>query len=173
MKVYLANTSRHDRVFNCRIPEFTKVLSHPIRIGAQIIVGGKDLNKPQVDALVRQLETYGGVRVGEYAGVAGRVIDFLFDVDKEVPRKEIANVMRHNEGRLVLIGKELRKEAAIAVNSAMESMTPGMVNEVELTVQQETEPLPGTEQLAEGVRVVDEKRAHEREQQRGNKKKRR
>jgi hypothetical protein len=157
MNFYAANTSRQDSQFNFRLPENPKAIGQPIRIGQQVVLG-RELSKPEIDALVEQIETYGGVRVGDYTGVKGKVISYLYDIDKEIPRKEIERVMRHNTGQLTLIGKEAREQAAIAVNEAMEKMTPGLVNELEMTVQQDSPPEPGQSQLAEGVIVRDEAR---------------
>lgn len=154
---FLANSSRHDQGFNYRLPENPKAILANIRIGQQQCLG-RNLSQFDVDALVEQIETYGGVRVGSYDNSIGRVITFLYDVDKEVPRKEIERVMRHNSGQLVLQGKKAREEAAIATSAAMENMTPGLINEVEMTVQEETAAAPGEKQVAEGVIVRDEER---------------
>lgn len=167
MEFYIANTSRHESAFNCRIPEITRPITQTLRIGSQTRVSGKsDLNKIQIDAIVRTAEIYGAKRVGHYDGVEGQVIPWLYDIDREISRKEIFKVMKHNEGQLTLIGKKAREEAAIAVTQAMETAVEPLrvnLNEMEMTIQQETEPLNGMEQVAEGIRVIDDAKLAERE----------
>lgn len=167
MIFYLANTSRHDQGFNFRLPENARAMQQPIRIGQQVMLGHRNLGKPDVDYLVEQVSTYGGVRVGDYEKTTGQVVTFIYDVDKEIPRKEIERVMRHNSGQLTLAGKKMREEAAVATSQVIENMTPGEVNEVELTIQEETAPAPGEKQIAEGIIVRDEARRSRNTQQQG------
>lgn len=174
MIFFLANTSRHEQGFNFRLPENPRAMHQNIRIGQQITLGHKNLSMPDVDSLINQVETYGGVKVGDYEATKGKVITFIYNVDKEIPRKEIERVMRHNSGQLTLAGKKMREEAAIATSEVMGNLTaragaPDILNEVEMTIQEETAPAPGEKQIAEGIIVRDERKAAARPNKKGRK----
>lgn len=152
MKFFLANVSRHDRNFNYRLPENVKAITQPVRLGQQVTLVG-DHNAPQIDSLVAQVEALGGRRVGEYDDTKGKVVPYLYNVDAAIKVSEMREVMRHNTGQLVLQGKKMREAAAIATSQSIESMAPGTLTDLEMSIQEDSNPQAGEKPIAEGVRV--------------------
>lgn len=152
MKLFIANCSKQSTVLSYRIPEVPNVVHSPIGIGGQIVAAGsRDLSRPQIDSIIGQLRKYGMRDVSEVIQSTD-VIPYICSVDEHVRPEEIQRVMHHNMGALTLRGQQLRKDAAIATNSQME--TAGAApSSLEMTVQEESAPVDGAQPIAEGVRV--------------------
>lgn len=165
MRFYLANVSRQDASFNYRLPEHSRPIAQPIRMGQQVQLRG-DLNTPQVDSLIEQLHVLGARKAGDYSDVKG-VVPFLYSVDAQIKPIDMRNIWGHNRGRMIEVGKEMRAQAAIATNNEIERLSrdeglPGSLMELEMTVQQEEQTSSGDAQLSEGV-IVDTGRKKEKD----------
>lgn len=88
-KLYIANCTRFEHVFNIRVPEVSKLLRIEISSGHQRTFP-LDLNKEQTEYVVRQLERYGAKPRAE---VHGKLNDFIsgvvYSLDRPLNEDEI------------------------------------------------------------------------------------
>jgi len=137
MKIYIANTSNQMQTVNCRIPEMTGILTRIIPFGGQLSMGGtKELNTPQIEAIVRQISDYGAVCMTDIGRIEGYV-SLVYSLDKPVPAAFMQQVVRHNKGHLAKQGKEIREQTAVAISSAMESQSGDKGGTLDVLIQQE------------------------------------
>lgn len=129
MKLYLANTTKQLQQFHYRLPEVPEALRQPpaqhvtIRIGGQECIsewGGHDLQKYQIDHVIKQIETYGGIDVNAINRINGvdksSYYNYIYSIDKPIPPEKINRVILLNDNALVGWGRDIRKNAAIADN---------------------------------------------------------
>ena len=160
MKMFVANSTKQTVDFLYRVPESAGLRTQNIPIGGQIQISG-DLTREAIDYIVSQHAKYGLVEVAEIS----RVRDFsglCYSIDKPVQPAKIEDLIRHNTGKLVEMGKKIRQEAAISASNALEagmdeaggSAAPG-VNKFEMSVVEENhddrDEMPA---IAEGIRVA-------------------
>lgn len=139
MQLYIANCTRQVRQINFRLPEVSKNVQQTIPMLAQVRAGSPNLSRPDIDAIVEQLSRYGMVdiaKLGERKDPTQQ-IPYVCSVDKPVPASVITQVDKHNRGTLIMRGKRVREEAAIASSNFIEDNAPGTLRTLETTVQEE------------------------------------
>jgi hypothetical protein len=133
------------------IPEMAGVKTQAIRMGSQVPIPG-ELNPMQVDAIIEQHRIYGLVTVEEFERMKA-FVPFVASVDRPVKMETIQRVMALNTGVLVKRGQDMRKEAAVAVNAAIEEITPS-IETLEMSVEEERQgSFSDRDAMSEGVRV--------------------
>jgi len=158
MKLYVANAAKQVIDLTCRIPGLGSLYRQTIPIGCQIVVGG-DLDLTQVNEVVRQLSGYGLTKYDELDR-AKPFVGLCYAVDRPVPNKRILFAMEHNAKVLVERGKEMRAQAAVATNNAIERTLVeeglGNIEALDVTVvEEENRHGPSNpEPIAEGVLVT-------------------
>ncbi len=176
MKMFVANSTKQTVDFLYRVPEAAGLRSQSIPIGGQVQISG-DLTREAIDYIINQHAKYGMVEAAEVS----RVRDFsglCYSIDKPVQPVKIEDLIRHNTGKLVEMGKKIRQEAAISANNSLEAgmdeaggpAAPG-VNKFEMSVVEENhddrDEMPA---IAEGIRIS--RAAHEEPAQRTQRRKR-
>jgi len=164
-KLYVANCSQQNQSVNYRLIESIGVKQQTIEIGQQIILGGRDITDIQIDGIIEQLDPYGFFRadtIGKQHHYAGLV----YSLDKPVSIDLMSRVIQRNREILIHKGREIRKEAAVAVNNALgDDHTGPAPDMLEMSVQEEkrgTGADSSTDPMNEGVRVTkNEERAHD------------
>jgi len=155
-KLYVANTTRQAHQFLYQVPEYPAPFMQNIPPGGQIAVS-KDLNPVQLEAVVQHHRMYGMVHADErpngYSGLC-------YSVDKPVKLDRIQNAVVHNDAVLAERGRKQREDAAIAVNSQIETQMreqdmPGNLRVLEMEAVEEVSGAD-TPRVAEGVRVSRE-----------------
>lgn len=166
MQLYLANPTRQTREFFYRIPtgggtdqQLSGLRSQSVPIGGQIIISG---DYP-VEVLQRiidvQIAPYGGVGADELDRHRG-LISMIYSVGKAVPVQRIERVMRNNIGIQADLGREMRRQAAVAESNQIDrvldsSGVTGSLRALEMTIQEENHsPDSETPQISEGIRVT-------------------
>jgi hypothetical protein len=150
-KMYVLNCTRQNQEFWYRLPESTKLLHQMIPIGGQIQVAG-DLTTFDIDSIVEQHSRYGMVSYSEIDR-AKPFVGYCYQLDKRF--NNVADALQrgldHNDRVLDALGKQMREEAAIAVNQSIEGQrAPARLTELELTVEEEGDD--GT--FHQGIRVT-------------------
>jgi hypothetical protein len=156
MKLFIANCTRQQQGVYYRIPESPTPRHQMIDIGRQITVSG-DLNTPQIDAIIGQLRKYGLVHVDEidktkaFAGLC-------YSVDKPIKVDQIMRGVAHNDEVLDERGQQIRKEAAVAVNNALEQTLQGKadVNKLDVSIEEVAGKDGKSNDFAENLRVTRE-----------------
>ena len=173
MDLYIGNATRQVQQFCYRVPEQGGVRVQDIAIGTQIKISG-DLNSAQIDSIIDQHRVYGLIPAKE----AGKVKDFAglcYSVGKPIKAERLQLAMDANQVVLKARGEQLRRDAAISVNNAIEGQLDEMgtgtrLREVEMSAAEE-EPRGGYREtpFGEGVRVTrdDAKTAARRRRSRG------
>lgn len=119
----------------------------------------------QVQSVMTQLEKVGGVGTEELNRLArGKRLSYILSIDRRVTDTEMQKVSAHNRGLALSTGQQRRKSAALAVNSAIETLMEqtAEANVRNVTVEMEQQPdqlasednLPSKERIAEGYDIV-------------------
>lgn len=136
MKLYVANCTRQVQDFIYRLPEHTAPMRQRIDIGHQVALSG-DLSQPDIDAVIKAHTRYGMVAASEVDHTKA-FIGTCYSVDKPVKIGTIQFALQHNNDVLILKGREMRQEAAVAINNALDESTGGgSLSEVEISVVEE------------------------------------
>jgi len=151
MKMFIANTTHQRHSFEYRMLEQNGVRRQMVEIGGQTQISG-DLTQRDIDYIVKQHEHYGLVKVDEVDRTKP-YIGLCYSIDKPIAVNAIRVALAHNNDVLVERGKELRKEAALAVESNVEQQAPGALKQFEMTVIEDTKD-GGDPSINEGV-IVD------------------
>ena len=133
MKLYVANTTHQVQDFQYRLPDNLKIYKQTIDIGKQVMVPG-DLSSNDVDFVVAQHAMYGMVNVRELDRTRN-FFGLCYSIDKPVDVERVKYAVIHNKGVLVERGKEIRKEAAVAVNNSIEEQT-GSLNSLQMDIEE-------------------------------------
>ncbi len=140
MELYVANGTHQKIDFTYRVPEFPSARVQPIAVGGQIRISG-GLNVKQIESIIKQYEHYGMVPVDEILD-SKRPAPLAFQVDKPIASELIEMLIQRNQGQLVDIGRETRKNAAIVATSQLgtqmrENNIPGELGQVEIEITEE------------------------------------
>lgn len=173
-KLYIANATKQkiqlsywplDRVRErVRNPESRQgIVTQMIPIGGQIaIVNGSednDLSIEEIDFVIKQHRRYGLIPVGELDSSKLPFQGMCYSIGEPVSPDRLHRAMWHNEQTLETQGKELRKQAALAVNNQIEEGLQENLKALRMSVAEVEPPggYPGDhEPLGEGVHVTRE-----------------
>lgn len=128
MRLYIGNPTKQLQDFCYRTKQSTGMRMQTIHIGTQIAVSG-NLTAEDIDFIIEQHERYGMCRADEtdhnkeYTGL-------IYSIDKPITSAKLTLVIEHNIETLVERGKEIRKEAAIAVATGIENNIRDATNDV-------------------------------------------
>lgn len=114
MKLYIANGTQQKHTFAYRLPNSNKVLTQPIAIGSQICIP-RDLQQPEVDAVVKQHQKYGMIPAREIGSRGSPNSPMAFQVDKAFNPEQIAQLMAVNRGEMIKIGEQIRRDTAVVI----------------------------------------------------------
>jgi hypothetical protein len=147
-------------VLNYRLPENPSLITQQIPSGRQVQVA-KDMNVIQLEAFIGQLRKYGLVTVEEALNHRPKTpIVFILNVDKPVPEDVIRRIIAQNTGIIANIGKETRRQAALATshNMAEQAHTPKAATNFEMTIEEVGQgPADQSDRLfGEGIAVSTE-----------------
>jgi hypothetical protein len=158
-ELYVANVSKQICNFAYRAPERSGVVIQVIPIGGQILVApngtNTNLNTLEVEAILKQYEKYGLVPVDELGTAPFNGL--CYSLDKPISVDKLKKAMTKLEESLAILGRKMRSEAALAVNSQIETQIGAPLRQLEMSFTEE-EPRAGysddVEHLSEGVRVT-------------------
>lgn len=152
MKLYIANCTRQVLDFMYRLPEHPTPLRQRIEIGHQIAVPG-ELSTKEIEFVTNAHRIYGMVDVKDVDHTKA-FIGTCYSVDKPVKVGSIQFAMQHNNEVLVERGKEMRKEAAVVINNALDEATGGQsLSEADVSVVEERGLGGDAPSMSEGVVV--------------------
>lgn len=122
--MYIANTTRQRMLLHLRLPEVAHPIPFDIASGTQVEVGPAFI-APQVDYVIKQLETYGGRDVASLdAHALARFSGILYSVGKPVKSDRIREAHDHV---LVAAQKRSRVELtrdALGLDAAVREKNP-------------------------------------------------
>jgi hypothetical protein len=159
-ELYIGNISKQIFQFCYRSPERPGVIVQPIPIGGQIRISPNgvltDLSTPEIDAIISQHRAYGMVALDEVDDK--HPFDGLcYSIGKPMTVEKLRRAMLKKEDAVRTYGQNLRREAALAVNSQIEEQIGAPLRQLEMSFQEE-EPRSGysddLDHIAEGVRVT-------------------
>jgi hypothetical protein len=154
-KMYIANCTNQVQDFQYRLPESNKIYKQPISIGDQIRLSG-DLSTPDIEAIISQHQIYGLVPVSEI----DRSKDFVglcWQLDRPIDVEKVKRALAVNMRVLDARGKEIRKEAAVAVSNSVEaelSNTPDRLKALEFSIEEQPNKDGRDIQVNEQLRVT-------------------
>lgn len=120
-RLYIANGSHQVQNFTYTLPEGSRSIMQEIPIGGQILVAGRELPSPTIDAIIEHHARYGLVSLGEALGRGVRnFYGLAYQLDRQIPLDRIYELNERFKGRLRAQGQQLRQEAAIASNQFLE-----------------------------------------------------
>lgn len=158
-RLHIANCNQQVHQFTYWLPEAPRSFVQEIPIGGQIVVGGRDLPRQAIDAILQEHEKYGLVSVAD--AYKRKAFDGLvYSVDRPVPLSDILSLHDRRKGVLYDRGKQMRQDAAIATNEAIQDamvrdQVPSRLNQLEMSVEEvERDQNDTSAEISEGVRVV-------------------
>jgi hypothetical protein len=162
-ELYIGNVSKQVFQFCYRSPERPGVIVQTIPIGGQIRISPNgqhiDLSTPEIDAVLEQHRAYGIVSVDDIDRLRGPFDGICYSIGKPISVEKLRRAMVRKEEALIEFGKEMRRAAALAVNSQIEEQIGAPLRQLEMSFQEE-EPKGGyadeLNHVAEGVRVTRE-----------------
>ena len=137
MRLFIANCTQQEQIFNYRVLESPRPFSQTIGLGRQIQLADPNLNMKQIEKVIEDNRKYGLLPVEELDGYRGAgVITYICSLDKPVPGELIAKVVSHNRGELRLWGEETRKQAALAVAQQLGEMNEQAGKTMTMTIEE-------------------------------------
>lgn len=162
MRLYIANATKQVHDFIYRLPESPNAHKQQIEIGGQIVLA-QELNSLDIDAVIEQHALYGLVKADEIDR-ARAFTGMCYSVDKPVSLPNIQKLFLVNHNALLERGQEIRKAAAVAVESQLQNNLGenAGLGAVEMSVVEETsgstrsgiDDQNASAPIAEGVRVT-------------------
>jgi hypothetical protein len=136
--LYIGNTTKKTQIFLYRVPEDPRPtpLRMEIRPGSQERLPSRDLSMPAIEAIVAAHAPYGLIPVSEVPRHKP-FVGMCYSIDREIPLERIQLGLVHNDELLETQGREIRAAAAIATTNAISQQTGGVLNELELSVEEE------------------------------------
>jgi hypothetical protein len=163
MKMYVVNATKHNHNFAYIVTERTGITIQTIPMGTQLCLTG-DLTQENIDSIIAQHAKYGFPSVDEIESKNAVFSGIFYSINKAASEEKIRRAMFRVQNQLVYEGKEMRKQAAIALNNQIEDDILGdssgiKLKSLEMTVE-EIAPkgglAEGQELMAEGIRVEKE-----------------
>jgi hypothetical protein len=153
--MFVANGSHQNIDFQYRLPKYRSYRTQMIPIGQQIRLSG-ELSKDEIDIIIAHHSVYGMVSSKEIANFKGFNIPCVYSIDNPIPAEIIVELIVQNREFNEQLGKRLRQEAAVAVNSIIENNTTDTLKNLEMTIEEiSTKERDAT--FAEGIRVTRDK----------------
>lgn len=116
-KMYVANCTHQVQDFAYRLPENPKVLRQKIDVGQQVLLSG-DLSAPDITAVIEQHAPYGLVDASEVDRTKV-FVGLCYSLEKPVSLTRVRSALEHNGVVLDARGREIRKEAGVAVHESI------------------------------------------------------
>lgn len=135
MKMYIANGTHQSIDFQYRLPEYKNYRQQTIPIGGQIKISG-DLSPQQIDLIIQFHVKYGMVKYNEISDFKGFFIPYVYSIDEPLSSEVIAELIIQNRSFNKDLGEKLRAEAAIAVNSQIETNAKENVTTFQVEIQE-------------------------------------
>jgi|SRR5215472_6154226 len=159
-ELFIGNISKQIQQFCYRIPERQGVIVQTIPIGGQIQVSpngrDKDLSVELIDRIIGQHLAFGIVPAEEVSSKSHPFSGICYSIGKPITPDKLHEAMIEKETAIDEFGRQIRQEAAVAVNSQIEQ-TGVPLNKLEMSFEEE-EPrggyVDGLTHVAEGVRVM-------------------
>ena len=159
-ELYIGNVSKQIQIFTYRSPERPGVITQTIPIGGQIRISPNgvhvDLSTPEIDAIIGQHMTYGLVSIDEIDKKQSPFNALCYSIGKPISVEKLRKGMLKKEESVRAFGQKLRQEAALAVNSQIES-SGHPLRELEMSFEEE-EPSGGyaedADHNSEGILVT-------------------
>lgn len=157
--LYVANTSKQHHQFVFRMPEVNGVSKADIPIGAQVIVGERNMSLEQINAIVDQHKPYGLTHVSELPR-RKKFIGLCYSIDKPVTFDSIAETIERNDGALNERAEERREETVASIAQELQGVTGGAMKRAEVELVEDGDVRnPGSNSMpniAAGFEVVSE-----------------
>jgi hypothetical protein len=160
-QLYVGNVSKQIQMFAYRSPEKIGIVTQTIPIGGQVRVApngvNTDLTALEIESIINQHRMYGITSVENLEENRGPFNGLIYSIGKPISVEKLRRAMQKNEEGLKELGKKMRQEAALAVNSQIEEQIGAPLRQLEMSFVEE-EPRGGyaddIDHLAEGVRVT-------------------
>jgi hypothetical protein len=162
-QLFIGNVTKQIQTFAYRLPERSGVIAQNIPIGGQIRVSPNgvnvDLTQFEIDAIINQHRMYGLMAIDE---IDSKNVNFggtVYSIGKPLSVDRLRRAMIKYEEKLDAMGRKMRQEAALAVNSQIEEQIGAPLRQLEMSFSEE-EPRGGftddANHIAEGIRVKRE-----------------
>jgi hypothetical protein len=159
-ELYIGNATKHTHVFAYRALERLGVITQVIPTGGQIRVSPNgmtsDLNSLEIEYIVGQQRAYGLIPIEEL-DKTNPFYGLIYSIGKPLSEEKLRRAIDKRENELRIMGQKIRQEAALAVNSQIESRIGAPLRQLEMSFTEE-EPRSGyadiIDHVSEGVRVT-------------------
>ena len=115
--MYIANVHHQTQDFAYRLPENPKLFRQEIKVGEQIRVAA-NLTTTDVESIIGQYACYGMIPAADVQRREEHT-SLVYSIDKPVSPAQMREAWERNCSVLENRGRELRADAAVAVNNAL------------------------------------------------------
>ena len=158
-QVYVANATKYVHNFTYNIRGRAGATVQSIPMGGQVELSG-DLTPDDIEGIVLQQTPYGFCSLSEVESntTLKKFSGIFYSIGKPIPAEKIRRAMERFTGKLVELGKEIRKEAAVALNNQItneiigEDNTTMSLTNLEMTIEEQ----PPAAGMAEGQSLLEE-----------------
>lgn len=155
-KMYVANCTQQIQVFMYRLPESSRPFSQEIPIGGQIMVAGiggnDDLGTQDVDAIVKQHEKYGMIKVDEIDRTRP-FVGTCYSLDRQISVDKIRRGLEHNREVLIERGDEIQRHAAVGISNKIDQDMPGLKGLEVQAIELDNPKTGHTGEMSSAIRV--------------------
>lgn len=161
-ELYIGNATKHTHMFAYRALERLGIITQVITPGNQIRVSPNgsttDLSTLDIDYILGQQRAYGLIPIDELDRTSP-FYGLVYSIGKPLTEDKLLRAIKKREDELRVMGQKIRQEAALAVNSQIESKIGAPLRQLEMSFTEE-EPRSGyadsIDHISEGVRVTRE-----------------
>jgi hypothetical protein len=159
-ELYIGNASKHTHMFAYRTLERLGIITQAIPMGGQIRISPNgapaDMSPLEIEYIVGQQRAYGLIPIEELDRTSP-FYGLVYSTGKPISEDKLLRAIEKRENELKVMGQKIRQEAALAVNSQIESRIGAPIRQLEMSFTEE-EPRAGyadaIDHISEGVRVT-------------------
>lgn len=159
MRLYIGNATKQNFDFMYWVPTTPPARRiQRIEVGRQVAISG-ELDRAAIDGIIQQHIAYGIIDAKDVAHAA-HFVPLCFSVDRPITGAQLTALMTKNAAVLQDLGRQIRREAALASNDRLEtditeSGRPERLRVMDMSVVEENHDERDEQRpLAEGFRVV-------------------
>lgn len=156
-KLYVANTTKQNHLFAYRDPKTNGIVTQPIPIGQQILVGNKEWKPEEAAKIIDHHSRYGMIEATLISRKRG-FVGMCYRLDKAVDLSQFEAMLDGNDAALNQRASDRREEVAEMIKHNMDQVlseagaTDNPIQRVEIETIEDTQK--GVPSISEGIEVA-------------------
>lgn len=140
--LYVANPTKQIQSIHIRFVGTGAPMQATVPPGTQIKLFGKDFNGKEMEAVMKYAHRYGWKEYNAVDRGGAGMATIIYSTDKPIPVSKTLQTSEKNTDVLIVKGKEIRDQLAVAINNTLENQAqennlPAQLAKMEMTVLEE------------------------------------